>query len=84
VSVPGYRIPVHQSLTRPLLLAGVPRTFAILNGTAAAAIVLGLHNPWVLPLHLALHVMVAVLTHRDVHLLEIVVRQMRSRTYYRV
>ena len=33
----GYVIPVRRSLTEPILMGGVPRTAAILNGTLAAA-----------------------------------------------
>ncbi|MEP1903685.1 VirB3 family type IV secretion system protein [Roseibium sp.] len=40
--VPGFSIPVHRALTEPILLAGAPRAFAILNGTLAGAIGLGL------------------------------------------
>ena len=40
--IPGFVIPVHQALTEPILLAGAPRSIAILNGTLAAAIGLGL------------------------------------------
>ena len=47
----GYAIVLHTSLTRPLLLGGVPRTFAILNATIAAAIAFGLQQPLIgLPL----------------------------------
>ena len=38
----GFTIPVRRSLTEPILLGGVPRTAAILNGTLAAALGLGL------------------------------------------
>jgi len=38
----GYEIPLHQSLTEPILMAGAPRTAAIAIGTLAAAIGLGL------------------------------------------
>ena len=38
----GFAIPVRRSLTEPILLGGVPRTAAILNGTLAAALGLGL------------------------------------------
>jgi type IV secretion system protein VirB3 len=38
----GYFAPVHRSLTEPILLAGAPRAFAILNGTVSAALGLGL------------------------------------------
>ncbi len=41
-SMPGFEVPVHRSLTEPILIAGAPRSFAILNGTLAAAIGLGL------------------------------------------
>ena len=40
--VPGFEAPVHRALTEPILLAGAPRAVAILNGTLAAAIGLGL------------------------------------------
>jgi len=33
---------VHRSLTEPILLGGAPRSIAILNGTLAAALGLGL------------------------------------------
>ena len=41
-SVPGYTAPVHRSLTEPILLGGAPRAVAIMNGTLAAAVGLGL------------------------------------------
>ncbi|WP_421951700.1 VirB3 family type IV secretion system protein [Pelagibacterium sp.] len=40
--VPGFIIPVHRALTEPILLGGAPRAIAILNGTLAAALGLGL------------------------------------------
>ena len=40
--VAGFYAPVRRSLTEPILLAGTPRSVAILNGTLAAAIGLGL------------------------------------------
>jgi len=38
----GYSVPVHRSLTEPIMMAGAPRGVAILNGTIAAAVGLGL------------------------------------------
>ena len=35
-------MPLHRSLTEPILLGGAPRTVAIANGTLAAAVGLGL------------------------------------------
>ena len=40
----GFSVPVHRSLTQPILLGGAPREFAILNGTLAAALFFGLHT----------------------------------------
>jgi type IV secretion system protein VirB3 len=40
--IPSFESTVHRSLTEPILLAGAPRTVAIVNGTLSAAIGLGL------------------------------------------
>ena len=40
--VEGFAIPVHRALTEPILLGGAPRAIAIVNGTVAAALGLGL------------------------------------------
>ncbi|MCF3947377.1 VirB3 family type IV secretion system protein [Acidiphilium iwatense] len=41
-TIPGFTVPVHRALTEHILLGGVPRSVAILNGTVAAALGLGL------------------------------------------
>ena len=38
----GFEISLHRSLTEPILMAGAPRSAAILIGTLAAVIALGL------------------------------------------
>lgn len=43
-AVEGFEAPLHRSLTTPILLAGAPRGIAILNGTLAAALGLGLQQ----------------------------------------
>ena len=40
--VAGFHAPVHRALTEPILLGGAPRALAILNGTLAGAVGLGL------------------------------------------
>ncbi|WP_439570765.1 VirB3 family type IV secretion system protein [Sphingomonas sp.] len=42
--IEGFEAPVHTSLGQPILLAGAPRGLAIVNGTIAAAIGLGLQQ----------------------------------------
>ena len=39
---PGFEVPLHRSLTEPILMGGARRTVAIANGTLAAAVGLGL------------------------------------------
>ena len=41
-AVPGFSVPVHRALTERILLGGAPRSIAIVNGTVAGAIGLGL------------------------------------------
>ncbi|RQP07185.1 MAG: conjugal transfer protein [Paracoccus sp. BP8] len=41
-AVPGFSIPVHRALTEHILLGGAPRAIAIMNGTLAGAVGLGL------------------------------------------
>ena len=40
--ITGFNAPVHRALTELILLGGAPRAVAIVNGTLAAAIGLGL------------------------------------------
>lgn len=40
--VPGYTVPLHRALSEPILLGGAPRAIAIINGTLAGAVGLGL------------------------------------------
>ena len=40
--VPGFTVPVHRALSEPILLGGAPRAIAIMNGTLAGALGLGL------------------------------------------
>ena len=41
-AVPGFTVPVHRALTEHILLGGAPRAIAIMNGTLAGAVGLGL------------------------------------------
>lgn len=46
-----FAAPVHRALTEPVLLAGAPRAIALVNGTLAAALGIGLRL-WLLGLAL--------------------------------
>lgn len=68
----GFVLPLRTSLTRPILLGGVPRGFAILNATLGAAIGLGLQQPLIgLPLWAALQAAAAWAASRDPWFLEV-------------
>jgi type IV secretory pathway TrbD component len=41
-AIAGFYAPVHRALTEPIQLGGAPRAVAIVNGTLAAAVGLGL------------------------------------------
>ena len=38
----GFEVPLHRSLTEPILLGGAPRSLAIMVGTLSAALGIGL------------------------------------------
>jgi len=40
----GFEAPIHRALVEPILLGGAPRVIAIVNGTLAAALGLGLQQ----------------------------------------
>ncbi|WP_429924150.1 VirB3 family type IV secretion system protein [Agrobacterium vitis] len=40
--LPGFTVTVHRALTEHILLGGAPRSIAIMNGTLAGAVGLGL------------------------------------------
>ena len=76
--VPGFAVPVHRALTEPILLGGAPRPIAILNGTLAAALGLGLRL-WLVGLALwAMGHFVAVwAAKRDPHFADVARRHLR-------
>lgn len=79
-AMPGYEVPLHRSLTEPILLAGAPRSFAILNGTLAAAIGLGLRL-WIagLLIWLAGHAIAVWVTRKDPEFLTVLSRHARHK-----
>ncbi|NDC60050.1 MAG: conjugal transfer protein [Alphaproteobacteria bacterium] len=81
----GYRLPLRTSLTRPILLAGVPRAFAILNATVAAAIAFGLQQPLIgLPLWAVVQMAGAYAAARDPWFLETWPRALAKPSWFSV
>ncbi|MGJ8530845.1 MAG: VirB3 family type IV secretion system protein [Alphaproteobacteria bacterium] len=77
-TVPGFAIPVHRALTEPILLGGAPRSIAILNGTLAAAVGLGLQL-WLvgLPMWMVGHLAAVWAAKRDPLFADVVRRHVR-------
>lgn len=84
-SVPGFTVPVHRALTEPILLGGAPRAVAILNGTLAAALGLGLRL-WIAGLLLGAigHAAAVWAAKRDPQFVDVVRRHLRISSYLSV
>lgn len=80
--VDGFEVPLHRALTEPILLGGAPRGIAILNGTLAAAMGLGLQQ-WIagLLLWLAGHSLAVFAARRDPDFAAVLVRHLRQKAY---
>jgi type IV secretion system protein VirB3 len=78
--IAGFEAPLHRALTEPILLGGAPRAVAILNGTLAAAIGLGLQQ-WIAGIGLFLigHSLAVFAAKRDPDFLPVLVRHLRQR-----
>ncbi|MDF8333093.1 VirB3 family type IV secretion system protein [Novosphingobium cyanobacteriorum] len=76
--VPGFTVPLHRALSEPILLGGAPRALAIMNGTLAGAIGLGLRL-WLVGLGIWAvgHVAAVWAAKRDPLFVEVVRRHLR-------
>ena len=79
----GYEAPVHRALVEPVLLGGAPRALAIVNGTAAAALGLGLQQ-WIAGLLLWAvgHSLAVIAAKRDPDFAPVLVRHLRQRGFW--
>ena len=77
--IDGFEVPLHRSLTEPILLAGAPRTIAIINGTLAAAFGLGLRL-WIAGLLVWLigHTLAVLAAKRDPQFAPVLARHLRQ------
>ncbi len=72
----GFYVPIHRSLTSKVMLGGIPRKIAIINGTMIIALVVGAHNLWVLPLGIMSHLVLVALHRRDQDILVVIRRNL--------
>ena len=81
--IDGFEAPIHRSLAEPILLGGAPRAFAIVNGTVAAALGLGLQQ-WIAGLILWAvgHTLGVVAAKRDPDFAPVLARHLRQRGHW--
>jgi type IV secretory pathway TrbD component len=76
--LPGFEVPLYRALIDPILLGGAPRGIAILNGTLAAALGLGLRL-WIVGLLVWIvgHAIAATAARKDVQFPQVISRHSR-------
>jgi type IV secretion system protein VirB3 len=80
--IEGFEVPLHRALTEPILLGGAPRTVAIVNGTLAAALGLGLQLwiagvvVWVIG-----HAAAVIAARKDPAFMEVLIRHVRHKGF---
>jgi type IV secretion system protein VirB3 len=81
--VAGFYAPIHRSLSEPILLGGAPRSIAILSGTLAAAVGLGLRL-WLIgaALWFVLHIAAVWAAKRDAAFVDVVRRHLRYPAHF--
>lgn len=81
-AIEGFEAPIHRALVEPILLGGAPRSLAIVNGTAAAALGLGLQQ-WLAGLIVWLvgHSLMVFAAKRDPDFAPILARHLRHKGY---
>jgi type IV secretion system protein VirB3 len=80
--IDGFEVPLHRALTEPILLGGAPRAIAIVNGTLAAALGLGLQM-WLAGLLFWVvgHTLSVFAAKRDPDFASVLARHLRQRGY---
>ena len=81
--LPGFEAPLHRALTEPILLGGAPRGLAIVNGTVAAAMGLGLQM-WIAGIVLWLlgHSLAVFAAKRDPDFAQVLARHLRQKAWW--
>jgi len=80
--IEGFEAPMHRALAEPILLGGAPRAVAIVNGTVAAALGLGLQQ-WIagLVLWAVGHTLAVFAAKRDPDFMPVLARHLRQKGY---
>ena len=81
--IEGFETPIHASLVQPILMGGAPRGIAIVNGTLAAAVGIGLRL-WIAGIVMALvgHGLAVFAARRDPQILPVARRHVALPTLF--
>lgn len=81
--IAGFEAPIHASLGTPILLGGAPRSLAIVTGTVAAAVGLGLQQ-WLagFALWAVGHTLAVFAARRDPDFAPVLLRHLRQRGHW--
>ena len=82
MNVDGFEVSLHRALTEPILMGGAPRTVAIVNGTLAAALGLGLQL-WVagIVVWVVGHAAAVYAARKDPAFMDVLIRHIRHKGY---
>jgi type IV secretory pathway TrbD component len=75
------KIPLYQSTTERIMIAGLPRNIAIIGGTLAAAIVLGFQSLWAVPFIFIGYIILVLLYQKDLYFIEILLDHIKEDDY---
>lgn len=80
--IEGFEAPIHASLGQAILLGGAPRGIAIVNGTIAAAVGLGLQQ-WLVGIAIwsVGHTIAVFAARRDPDFVPVLLRHLRQKGY---
>lgn len=78
----GYNIPLHRSLTEPLLMAGVPRNFCMMNLTMGLGISIMIKFYFFLLITFFLHVVMVFVTKKDPQYFEALRRHVNDKDFF--
>lgn len=79
-NISGFEVPLHRSLTEPILMAGAPRAVTIINATLAASLGLGLRL-WIagIVFWFIAHMIAVWATRKDPSFVEVLSRHIRHK-----
>ncbi len=78
----GFEVPLHRSLTESIFMGGAPRAVAIVNGTLAAAVGIGLRL-WLVGIALGVvgHVLAVWGAKADPQFMEVFARHVKHKVF---